>query len=64
MLDWKSPNTVIALAFITLAIFIFLLVLFKGLGGEQAVFLILGYIGGWVSSIVYFFFRKKPEVPK
>jgi hypothetical protein len=60
MIDWKSPNTVIALAFIALTFFIFLMALFKGMGGEQAVFLILGYIAGWCGSIVLFFFRKRP----
>ena len=61
MLDWKSPNTIIAFGFIAFAIVVFLLVLFKGLGGNEAIFLILGYIGGWINSIVLFFFRKKPS---
>lgn len=62
--DWKSPNTIIALAFIALATFIFLFVLFTGRGGDNAVFAILGYIAGWISSIVLFFFRKSPPEKK
>ena len=60
MIGWKTPNAVIAGLLILFSFVVFLLVLFKGLGGEQAVFLILGYVGGWVSSIVLFFYRKSP----
>ena len=60
MLGWNTPNALIAGLLILFAIAVFLLVLLKGLGGEQAVFLILGYVGGWVSSIVLFFYRKSP----
>jgi len=59
-IDWKSPNTIIALALIAFSFFVFLLVLFRGLGGDNAVFAILGYIAGWISSVVLFFFRKAP----
>jgi amino acid transporter len=58
--DWKSPNAIIALAFIVFAFFVFGFVLFQRLGGDNAVFAILGYIAGWVSSIVLFFYRKSP----
>lgn len=60
MVDWKSPQAIIAMAFILFTFVVFFLVLVKGLGGEQAIFLILGYIAGWISSIVLFFFRKRP----
>lgn len=60
MIKLKSINGLIAVIMIALGIAVLLLILLKGLGGEQAVFLILGYVGGWVSSIVYFFFRKPP----
>jgi len=35
---------------------------FKGLGGDEALFLIIGHTAAWVEIIVIFFFRKKkPE---
>lgn len=60
MVKLKSINGLVAINIILMAWSILFLVLLKGLGGEQAIFLIIGYIGGWMSSLVYFFFRKPP----
>jgi hypothetical protein len=60
LVNWKSPNTIIALALIAFGMGIFLYALIAGLGGAQAVFLILGYVAGWISSVVLFFYRKSP----
>jgi hypothetical protein len=60
-IDWKSPNAVLALLLILLGFGLMYLILFNGLGGNEAVFAILGYIAGWLSSIVLFFFRRSPK---
>ena len=60
MVDWKSPNFFLALLFLIGVFGIFLMVLGERLGGDNAVFAILGYLAGWMTSIVLFFYRKKP----
>lgn len=60
MVNLKSPNFLIATMMMLMTFVILLVVLLKELGGSEAVFAILGYLTGWVSSIVLFFFRKAP----
>jgi len=50
----------IAVFFILLSGAILMTILQKGLGGDNAVFIILGYVGGWLSAVTVFFFPK-PE---
>ncbi len=59
-MDWKSPNAIIALVFIVFTLGLFALIVWKGLGGNEALFLIIGHTAAWIEIIVYFFFRKKP----
>jgi hypothetical protein len=33
------------------------------LGGEQALFLILGHVAAWAEMVVIFFFRTSPTIP-
>jgi hypothetical protein len=61
-MDWKSPNAIIALVFIIFTLGLFALIVWKGLGGNEALFLIIGHTAAWIEIIVYFFFRKKPPV--
>jgi len=58
----KSVNGLIAVLLIVVTAAVFLVVLLRGLGGNEAVFLILGYLAGWLNSVVLFFFRKSPPV--
>lgn len=60
MIDWKSPNLIIALVFIIATLCIFAYVIEKRLGGDQALFLIIGHTAAWVEMIAIFFFRKAP----
>lgn len=60
MVDWKSPNLWLALAIIAAALAIFAFVIEQRLGGDQALFLLIGHIAAWVEIIVIFFFRKAP----
>lgn len=59
-LDWKTPNTIIALVFVAFTLIMFALIVSMRLGGERALFLIIGHTAAWVEIIVIFFFRKKP----
>jgi hypothetical protein len=60
-IDWKSPNAILALILIMLGFGLLYLVLFRGLGGNEAVFAILGYLAGWLNSIILFFYRRAPN---
>jgi hypothetical protein len=60
MVDWKSPNIVLALVFILSTLCIFAFVIEQRLGGDQALFLIIGHTAAWVEMIAIFFFRKSP----
>lgn len=61
-----TANHIIAILIIVPAWGMFYLILLKGLGGSEAVFGILGYVAGWVSAVVLFFFRRapKPKTPE
>ncbi len=60
MIKLKSLNGLVAVNIILMVWTIFLLAIFKGLGGTELLFLIIGNISGWMGAIVYFFFRKPP----
>lgn len=64
MLNWKSPNAIIALSLIAFAFVIFSIVVFQRMGGDTILGVIVGHIAAWIEIVVVFFFRKKPEVPK
>ena len=36
-------------------------VIFKGIGGNEALMLLLGHLLAWGELVVIFYFRKKPE---
>ncbi len=57
-----NENLVIALVFTLSTIALMWTILLKGLGGDNAVFAILGYSAGWMSSIILFYFRKRPAI--
>ncbi len=56
-----KANHIIATLTILLSFGILYAIIFSGLGGNEAVFSILGYLAGWISSIILFYFRKKPD---
>ena len=63
-IDKSSPNFVLAIILVLLGFGLLYIVLLKGLGGNEAVFAILGYLAGWLSSIVLFFYRRAPNNKK
>ena len=60
MVDWKSPNWILALVLIISTLALFSLIVIAGLGGDNALFLIIGHTAAWVEIVVIFFFRKAP----
>lgn len=60
MVDWKSPNIIIALVFIIFTLLLFTVIVVDRLGGDQALFLIIGHAAAWVEMVAIFFFRKSP----
>ena len=62
--DKVTANHIVAILLILPAWGLMYVVLLKGLGGSEAVFAILGYVAGWISAVVLFFFRKAKPEPK
>lgn len=57
-----TPNFIVALIFIVSIMTIFSVIIWRQLGGNEALFAIIGHTAAWVEMIVIFFFRKKPPV--
>jgi len=56
----KIRSTIaIGLMVIILAMLAFIIV--NRLGGDEALFLIIGHVAAWAEMIVIFYFRKKPK---
>jgi len=60
MVNWKSPNILLALVFVTFTLALFGVIVGLRLGGDQALFLIIGHTAAWVEMVAIFFFRKAP----
>lgn len=54
-------NTGLAIVFVVATFLLFAYIIYFKLGGEQALFLIIGHVAAWVEMIVIFYFRKKPS---
>lgn len=55
-----KQNTILAFVFVVFTLVLFAIIIFRKLGGDQALFLIIGHVAAWVQMIVIFYFRKKP----
>ncbi len=53
-------NSILALLCISFTLFLFATVVTQELGGNEALFAILGYVAAWAEMIVIFYFRKAP----
>lgn len=62
----RRENKILAYLFVGFTLALFALIVGLRLGGDEALFLIIGHTAAWVEMIVIFFFRKKPpvELPK
>lgn len=55
-------NKILAYLFVGFTLLLFGLIVGLRIGGDNALFLILGHTAAWVEMIVIFYFRKKPPV--
>lgn len=60
MIDWRSTNWILALILVFFTLVLFTVVILERLGGNEALFLIIGHAAAWVEIVVIFFFRKSP----
>jgi len=54
-------NNLLALVLVVGILAIATGVIFKGIGGTEALMLLLGHLLAWGEIVVIFYFRKKPE---
>ena len=57
-----KPNFILALIFVLSVMALLFIIIWRQLGGDEALFLIIGHTAAWVEMIVIFYFRKKPPV--
>ena len=57
-----KPNFILALVFVISVMALMFIIIWRQLGGNEALFLIIGHTAAWVEMIVIFYFRKKPPV--
>lgn len=55
-----KPNFILALIFVLSVMALLFIIIWRQLGGNEALFLIIGHTAAWVEMIVIFYFRKKP----
>ena len=55
-----KPNFILALIFVISVMALIFTIIWRQLGGNEALFLIIGHTAAWVEMIVIFYFRKKP----
>ena len=58
----SSPNFILALIFVLSVIALFFVIIWRQLGGNEALFLIIGHTAAWIEMVALFYFRKKPPV--
>jgi len=57
-----KPNFILALIFVLSVMALLFIIIWRQLGGDEALFLIIGHTAAWVEMIVIFYFRKKPPI--
>ena len=55
-----SPNFILALIFVLVGLAMFSVIVWRQLGGNEALFLIIGHTAARIEFIAIFYFRKKP----
>jgi len=50
---------ILAMLMLVFTFGLFYIIIIKGTGGNEAVFAILGYVAGWVSSVILFLYPKQ-----
>lgn len=59
-INLKSPNFILAFVFVVSVMALFFVIICRQLGGNEALFAIIGHVAAWVEIIVIFFWRKSP----
>jgi len=54
-----NENTLLALIFVVFTLVLFAIVVLKKLGGDQALFAIIGHTAAWVEMVALYYFRKR-----
>ena len=54
-------RSVMAFTIISLVVALFSVVIWKQLGGDTMLGVIIGHTAAWAELVVYFYFRKKPR---
>jgi len=60
----SSPNFILALIFVLSIMSLLFVIIWRQLGGNEALFLIIGHTAAWVEMIVIFYFRKSRPLYK
>jgi len=64
VIEFKSANMLLALTLVVTTLVLFIFVVVFRVGGDNALFLIIGHTAAWVEIVVLFFFRKAPPSKK
>lgn len=57
----STQNFILAIIFILSVLSLFFYIVVNRIGGDEALFLIIGHISGWLAAIVIYHWRKKPK---
>lgn len=63
-ISWKSPNALLGALLLIFTFVLFLIIVYNRIGGDQALFLIIGHTAAWAEVLVIFLWRKKPPEDK
>lgn len=55
-----NMNGTLAVMILLLTGALFAAIILMGIGGQEALFLIIGYLAAWSQMVVVYYFRKKP----
>ena len=59
-----NENTLLALIFVVFILFLFGIIIWRQLGGNEALFLIIGHTAAWVEIIAIHYFRRRKPADK
>lgn len=63
-MSWKSPNAILGALLLIFTFGLFAFIVYNNLGGDEALFLIVGHVAAWCEILVIFLWRKKPPEDK
>ena len=60
----KRMNAILGSLLLIFTFTLFMIIVLKGLGGPEALFLIVGHVAAWAEILIIFLWRKKPPEDK